>query len=170
VLHHLQDPVKGWRVLTGLLEPDGLMKIGLYSEKARSSILAAREFIRSLKLPLTPEGIRRCRHDIINLPDGHPARGALTFSDFFTLNGCRDLIMHVQEHNFTLPGIGDCLDHLGLRFCGLECEPQIQNRFRSMFPAASALTDLEAWNRFEAASPQTFKGMYNFWCCRKSEA
>lgn len=170
VLHHLKDPMAGWQVLAGLLEPDGLMKIGLYSEKARSSIRAAREFIQPLDLPLTPEGIRRCRHAVMNLPDGHPARSALTFGDFFTLNGCRDLIMHVQEHNFTLPGIADCLEQLGLRFCGLQCEPHIQDRFRAMFPESSALFDLEAWNRFEEACPQTFKGMYNFWCCRKSEA
>ncbi|MEK7327813.1 MAG: class I SAM-dependent methyltransferase [Chloroflexota bacterium] len=35
VLHHLKDPLKGWRVLVGLLEPDGLMKIALYSSRAR---------------------------------------------------------------------------------------------------------------------------------------
>jgi SAM-dependent methyltransferase len=167
VLHHLKDPMEGWRVLVGLLEPDGLMKIGLYSERARSGIRAAREFIQPLDLPLTPEGIRACRRAIINLPDGHPAKDAMTFGDFFTLNGCRDLIMHVQEHNFTLPGIADCLDQLGLRFCSLQCETPMLDRFRAMFPEISARSDLDAWNRFEEAYPQAFKGMYQFWCCRK---
>ena len=30
VLHHMDDPVAGWRVLTDCLKPGGLIKIGLY--------------------------------------------------------------------------------------------------------------------------------------------
>lgn len=167
VLHHLDDPMAGWQVLVSLLEPDGLMKIALYSEKARSGIRAARDFIRPLNLPLTPDGIRRCRHAIMRLPDGHPARDALTFRDFFTLDGCRDLIMHVQEHQFTLPRIADCIDRLDLQFLQLECPPATRVRFTEMFPDTAALTDPAAWHQFELAFPDTFKSMYTFWCCRK---
>jgi hypothetical protein len=77
--------------------------------------------------------------------------------------------MHVQEHDFTLPRIAECLDRLGLRFLGIECEAQTQDRFREMFPEISARTDLEAWHRFEEACPQAFKGIYQFWCCRKPD-
>jgi Flp pilus assembly protein TadD/SAM-dependent methyltransferase len=42
VLHHLHDPLQGWRVLLGLLRPGGFMKIGLYSAAARQGISAAR--------------------------------------------------------------------------------------------------------------------------------
>ena len=35
VLHHMADPVAGWRTLTNCLKPNGLMKIGLYSNLAR---------------------------------------------------------------------------------------------------------------------------------------
>jgi tetratricopeptide (TPR) repeat protein/2-polyprenyl-3-methyl-5-hydroxy-6-metoxy-1,4-benzoquinol methylase len=38
VLHHLGDPLAGWRVLVGLLRPGGLMRIGLYSETARRGV------------------------------------------------------------------------------------------------------------------------------------
>ena len=34
VLHHMSEPMTGWRVLTDLLKPSGLMRIGLYSELA----------------------------------------------------------------------------------------------------------------------------------------
>ena len=34
VLHHMDEPMAGWRVLVDLLKPGGLMKIGLYSEFA----------------------------------------------------------------------------------------------------------------------------------------
>ena len=36
VLHHLSDPMAGWRVLRGLLAPGGLMRIALYSRRARA--------------------------------------------------------------------------------------------------------------------------------------
>ena len=167
VLHHLDDPMAGWRVLVNLLESDGLMKIALYSEKARSSVRAARKFVKSRDFPLTPEGIRDCRHAIMGLPDDHPAKDVMTFTDFFTLDECRDLIMHVQEHQFTLPRIADCLDQLGLQFLGLECSRVTRDRFREMFPASDAETNLEAWNQLEETYPETFKSMYTFWCCRK---
>jgi SAM-dependent methyltransferase len=167
VLHHLDDPMTGWRILVDLLESDGLMKIALYSEKARSSVRAAREFAKSLHFPLTPEGIRSCRHAIIGLPDDHPAKDVMTFTDFFTLDECRDLIMHVQEHQFTLPRVADCLDQLDLQFLGLECSRVTRDRFREMFPASGAETKLEAWNQFEETYPETFRSMYTFWCCRR---
>jgi hypothetical protein len=167
VLHHLDDPMAGWRVLLELLEPDGLMRIGLYSEKARTGIVAAQEFTRSLNLPSTADGIRRCRHAIGALPDGHPAREVLGCADFFTLDGCRDMLMYVREHRFTLPRIEKCLDELGLQFLSIECATTVRNRFREMFPDADAETRLGAWHEFEDAYPGTFLSMYSFWCCRK---
>jgi SAM-dependent methyltransferase len=167
VLHHLDDPVAGWRVLVNLLESDGLMRISLYSEKARRGVQAAREFARSLDFPLTAEGIRRCRHAIMGLPADHPAKDVMTFSDFFTLDECRDLIMHVQEHQFTLPRIADCLDQLDLQFLGIECARVTRDRLREMFPDSDAETKLEAWSQLEETYPETFKAMYTFWCCRK---
>jgi 2-polyprenyl-3-methyl-5-hydroxy-6-metoxy-1,4-benzoquinol methylase len=167
VLHHLEDPMAGWRVLVDLMEPDGLMKICLYSERARRAIQSAREFARSLDLPPTPEGLRACRHAIAELPDGHPARKVLTYSDFYVLDGCRDMIMHVQEHQFTLPRLEACLQQLDLRFLGMVCKPAVHRQFREMFPDADAATSIAAWDRFEETFPDTFISMYAFLCCRK---
>jgi hypothetical protein len=157
----------GWRVLVDLLEPDGLMKICLYSEKARRSIQSAREYARTLGLPATPEGMRACRQAIAELPQGHPARRVRDYGDFYTLDSFRDLIMHVQEHQFTLPRIEACLRELGLAFLGMECPPGVRRCFKEMFHEAGAATDLAAWDRFEDAYPDTFIGMYSFWCCRQ---
>jgi len=43
VLHHMEDPVAGWRKLLSCLKPEGFMKIALYSEVARQSI---RKYVR----------------------------------------------------------------------------------------------------------------------------
>jgi tetratricopeptide (TPR) repeat protein/2-polyprenyl-3-methyl-5-hydroxy-6-metoxy-1,4-benzoquinol methylase len=168
VLHHLDDPMSGWRTLAGLLESDGLMRIGLYSEKARAAVRTAREFVRSLNVQPTADGIRRCRRAILRLPDGHPAKDIVNWgTDFFLLDGCRDLVMHVQEHQFTLPRIGECLDQLGMEFLGLESSTTTLRRFEEMFSDKQANTNLDAWHQFEEVYPETFLSMYLFWSCRK---
>ena len=156
VLHHLDEPLAGWRVLVQLLESDGVMKIGLYSKKARTGIQAAREFAASLGAPATPDGIRRCRDAISRLPDGHPARGVMGIHDFFTLDGCRDLIMHVQEHQFTISKLQACLDELHLQFLGFETAPTTMNRFKELFPDEGSELEFASWQQFEDAYPETF--------------
>ncbi len=164
VLHHLQDPLQGWKVLAALMADDGLMRIALYSTKARAAIREARVLMASLNLPVTPEGIRRCRRLVMDLPAGHPARGVLAFGDFYSLNGCRDLLMHVQEHTFTIAQIGECLARLGLRFLAMDCDGETQAAFAKMFPDPRSNTDPHCWDRFESAYPDTFRGMIQFWC------
>jgi 2-polyprenyl-3-methyl-5-hydroxy-6-metoxy-1,4-benzoquinol methylase len=39
VLHHLADPKAGWRILVSMLRPNGVMRIGLYSEIARRPLV-----------------------------------------------------------------------------------------------------------------------------------
>jgi tetratricopeptide (TPR) repeat protein/SAM-dependent methyltransferase len=167
VLHHMRDLMEGWRVLAGLLLPGGLMTIGLYSEQARGSIRAAHEFVRARAFNATADGIRRCRRAIIELPEGHPARGVTAFGDFFSLNGCRDLIMHVHEQTVTLPRVAQYLEELGMRFLGFSCDAWVLARFHDIFPDKAARTDLALWNRFEGACPSAFRGMYEFWCCKR---
>src|SRR6185295_3717387 len=57
VLHHLEDPVAGWRVLCSLLRPGGVMRVGLYSELARRHVVRARELIATSGFAPTPSGI-----------------------------------------------------------------------------------------------------------------
>ena len=45
VLHHMDEPMAGWKVIVDLLKPGGLMKIGLYSELARHHIVRVRKEI-----------------------------------------------------------------------------------------------------------------------------
>ena len=50
VLHHMNDPFKGWSILTDCLVDGGLMNIGLYSRQARGQISRLRNSILSKKL------------------------------------------------------------------------------------------------------------------------
>lgn len=164
VLHHLADPLAGWAVLRRLLRPDGLMFIALYSERARASVVAARALLADQAIPSTPDGIRAARRQIINLPAGHPS-GVLTQSpDFYSQSGFRDLAMHVQEHRFTIPQLAASLEALDLRFLGFEAQQVVREGFQARFPTPGADLDLACWEAFEAEHPQSFGGMYQFWC------
>ncbi|MCC7370846.1 MAG: tetratricopeptide repeat protein [Chloroflexi bacterium] len=164
VLHHLADPMAGWRVLRRLLRPDGLMSIALYSERARAGIVAARALLAEQAIPSTADGIRAARRQIVELPPEHPAARLTGFWDFYSQSGFRDLAMHVQEHRFTVPRIGACLEELGLQFLGFDVTREVRERFQARFPQPGALLDLAAWDQFEAEQPGTFSAMYQFWC------
>lgn len=164
VLHHMKDPLAGWRVLAGLLEQAGTMKIALYSETARRTLADKRALVTERGFPATPEGIRGLRKIILEMSSESSPQSVLNSLDFYSLSGCRDLLMHVQEHQFTLPRIRQCLDELGMRFLGFNCSAELQGRFRARYPTPGAASDLELWNDFEAANPDAFRGMYQFTC------
>ena len=83
--------------------------------------------------------------------------------DFFSLSSFRDLVLHVQEHRFTIPQIQDCIDELELSFCGFE-NNQIISIFKNTYGTNSDLYDLNLWHQFEEKNPNIFAGMYQFWC------
>ena len=158
VLHHLEDPFEGWRILAGLRKPGGFMRVGLYSEAGRRPVLRARELIAANGFQPDADGIRACRAAIRNGPSlAQIARN----EDFYSMSGCRDLLFHVQEHRFTLPQIEAMLGRLGLRFLGFEFPDsgETLSRYRSKF-GEDKLTN---WHRFEQEFPDTFARMYQFW-------
>ncbi|MFC3225740.1 class I SAM-dependent methyltransferase [Marinibaculum pumilum] len=165
VLHHLADPLAGWRVLRGLLRPRGLMKIGLYATAGRREIQAARDFVAAGGYPADAAGMRRARADLLALPSDAPARQVARELDFYAASTCRDLLFHVQEVAIDIPQLAAWLAALDLEFIGFEiADPALSRRFRQAFPAAGAAGDLEAWRRFEEIEPAAFRTMYQFWC------
>jgi Flp pilus assembly protein TadD/SAM-dependent methyltransferase len=157
VLHHLDDPLAGWRILTGLLRPGGLMFIGLYSAIARRPVEAARTFAAERGHGADAEGIRRFRAEVLALPDDHPAAGIRRIGDFYSLSGCRDLALHVKEHTVTLPMVAEWLDALQLEFLGFAGPPA---------RAGGGCATLADWHRLELDCPSLFIGMYQFWVRR----
>ena len=160
VLHHLAQPMAGWRELLSLLRPGGLMLAGLYSERGRRDVVAARAFIAEHGYGPSPDDIRRCRQELMASGEhaGLAARG-----DFYGIHECRDLLFHVQEHRYSLPEIRAMLDELGLEFMGFALDSGVLERYRQRFPGDGPARDLDRWNDFEQEFPDTFAGMYVFW-------
>ncbi|MFT5448192.1 MAG: tetratricopeptide (TPR) repeat protein/SAM-dependent methyltransferase [Gammaproteobacteria bacterium] len=162
VLHHLADPLAGWRALTEHLRANGVMKVALYSRRARAAINVARERVGALGLSADTQGVRALRARV--LAGMEPALSSLLDSeDFYTTSMCRDLIFHPLEHQFDLQEIATMLDTLGLQFEGFELpHPLLKQQF--LAAQLGSETDLEAWAKFEERNPRTFDGMYVMWC------
>ena len=171
VLHHLKDPKEGFKAVLSMLKPDGFLSVALYSEIARSMVVASRDFIAENNFKATPEGIRACRKALFALPKDHPTHIITQGRDFFTMSTCRDLIFHVQEHRFTLLQLRDLLEELNLEFLGFfGVQSLLVKAYKEMFPEDVTMTNREKWHAFEVKTPVAFVGMYHFWVRRKRAA
>ncbi len=162
VLHHLSDPKAGWRALLSLLRPNGIMRVGLYSEAGRRAFADAFALIAERGYRATAEDIRAFRQTIIRNWNEPRWSILLNTVDFYNMSGCRDLLFNVMEHRFKITEIASFLHEHRLSFLGFELDPGIVQKFQQHHAGAEALTDLECWNAFEAANPQTFLQMYRF--------
>ncbi|MDP1683386.1 MAG: methyltransferase domain-containing protein [Burkholderiales bacterium] len=168
VLHHLENPLAGWRALASLLMPGGLMHIALYSQIARAKLNFARDYIKQAELGNDAASIRTFRQQVLCAPEGSAlAEAALLGRDFYSLSNCRDLLFHVQEHQFTLLQLASSLDELGLDFLAMEADPWTLEAYSRFNPADPRGTDLQSWHQFELKNPLTFAGMYQFWCQKR---
>ena len=162
VLHHMDDPLAGWRVLTDCLKPGGLMKIGLYSELARQHIVEIRQEISKAGIGSSDAAMKSFRKTVMKSDQNHHKR-ILNISDFYSLSELKDLLFHVQEHRFTIPKIQNCLSQLGLEFCGF-VSSEIILQFKLTNTGAGDPYELDKWQAYEEVNPSVFMGMYQFWC------
>ena len=163
VLHHLRDPMVGWRLLRARLAPGGFMRIGLYSRRARAGIARVRAFARRRGFAATAAGIRAFRAAVQRAP-AMPVDEIRMLGDFYAMAECRDLFFHVMEHGFTLPQIVDALEALELSFVGFELpDPEIRAAYAAESTGDPQRHSLESWDAFERRHPDTFKSMYQFW-------
>ncbi len=163
VLHHMDDPALGLARLVAVLADDGVVKLALYSERARASVVAARAHVARRRYSPTAEGIRACREDILAMEGVDWAREVAEIPDFHATSECRELIFDAQEHRFTLAGVAGLLDGAGLRFIGMDVDARQAGLFRARFGDAGDRYDLMAWDALEAAHPNLFAGMFQLW-------
>jgi len=163
VLHHLADPVSGFKVLTGLLRPGGFMRIGLYSKLAHRDVVAAKEMISELGYGSSPSEIRRMRMALLPMFAAGQFTSLLKLRDFFSTSECRDLLLHTQEHRTTLPALRGTLTELGLNFLGFHLPASVMRDYSMSYPEDRSCADLDLWHDYEQKNPDTFAGMYQFW-------
>ena len=164
VLHHMKDPVAGWKILCGLLKPKGLMRIALYSRIARWGINDARDDIKNKNIGHDSNSIREYRKNIKSHIKHKSIKNIQTFHDYFALPECRDLLFHVQEHQYDLLEIKNILDELGLEFTQFYMSEANIEKYKKQNKHDEAATDLVSWAKWEEKNPNLFASMYTFWC------
>ncbi len=166
VLHHMNDPSQGLKALVDVLKNNGFLKLGLYSELARKDIVEARNYIARKDLQANEDSIRVFRETIFS--GETPALNSLTkSSDFYTLSSCRDLCFHTQEHRFTINQLQETLKSNELQFLGFLLQQPVKSLYKQYFPEDKKQTNLQNWEKFEENHPNTFAGMYQFWCSKQ---
>ena len=169
VLHHLVDPAAGLCVLASLLRPDGAMLIGLYSERARTDVVAARAYIARSGYRPTTADIRRCRQDLMAQYATSAVAGVTRLRDFHATSECRDLLFHVEEHRYTLLQVQALLDDAGLRVTAVAAPEVARRAYAARFPGDAGMTDLAHWDAFETGHPDVFAGMILLWVARAGQ-
>jgi SAM-dependent methyltransferase len=162
VLHHLEKPFEGWEVLLSLLRPNGLMRLGFYSEIARRDIVKVRDLIRDKGIAPTPQAIREFRRSL-RRSGGTDFGFATGSSDFFSMSACRHLLFHTQEARMSLDVIKAYLDQHDLTFLGFDIDASVLRSYKARFPDDAAASNLDHWRDYEEANPDTFAAMYQFW-------
>lgn len=162
VLHHMQEPFKGWQALLKLLRPGGLMLTGLYSAIARRTIGELKQEADYPGPGCDDAEARAYRVRLMNRAD---VAGELTIShDFYALSNFRDLLLHEQERPIFMSEIEAFLDQNRVIFRGFNLPPPLTAAFFKAFPSESWPGTLPAWAAFEEARPRLFDQMYQFWC------
>jgi len=164
VLHHMADAMEGWINLNNVLLPGGLIKVGVYSRKARDIVLRSREIIERNKLDATEDNIRLFRKAILEGSHKAAFRGILSSPDFYNTSGCRDLLFHEHESQYDPIELQKMIQKLELNFVGFVLESGVRQKFGVLFEGNSRLKDLSAWAEFEQLEPDAFSNMYQFYC------
>lgn len=164
VLHHMENPFLGWKILRSLLKPNAWMCIGLYSSLARQDITAARQFVAKNHYKPTLEGIRQCRQHLLGLPSDDILHRVTESVDFYSTSSCRDLLFNVHEIYFTIPQISEMIKALDLVFLGFSFnQAEIALQYSAQYPDDPEMRSLDNWHQFELHNPNTFMNMYQFW-------
>ena len=140
------------------------MKLGFYSEIARSHVVSIRKIIFDGDRNFSKESMFSIRKSIKESSDADLKR-FLKSRDFYSTSALRDLIFHVKEHRFNLIEIKQLLVDFGLEFCGFHL-----HNINSILKDGKIqdIYDLHHWHDFETRNPETFVGMYQFWVQKKT--
>tara|TARA_Y100001968_G_scaffold71785_1_gene63042 strand:- start:1256 stop:3586 length:2331 start_codon:yes stop_codon:yes gene_type:complete len=162
VLHHMKDPIEGLCTLSKFLEPNGFLKLGLYSKYAREEVIKVRKLIKERNIESSLEGIRLFRNTLLN-NEKNDFHGIISCADFYSTSMCRDLCFHSNEIYYSLFQIKDILDKANLEFLGFTLDQNIKNIYSTMNKQDEYLIDLQLWDKFEKSNKNIFREMYQFW-------
>lgn len=166
VIHHMESPIEGLKCLLSVLKKDGFIKLGLYSEIARRNIIQFQRRYPIDNINITEEKIQHYRSQILDTSNKDD-KSLMIFNDFYTMSDFRDMVFHVNEHNFNISKIKNLLKQVNLDFCGFSGFTTLGNSFINNLGKNFNRYDLNDWEKIETQEPDLFKAMYQFWSQKK---
>tara|TARA_B100000287_G_C20659910_1_gene789814 strand:- start:63 stop:1874 length:1812 start_codon:yes stop_codon:yes gene_type:complete len=162
VLHHMQNPKKGFDILTDMLNPQGIMKIGLYSRAFRDQLKPIKNFIKDNNLKKDINSIRQARKLIMT----SNIKGAYFDNyDFYSVSSFIDLFMHEQELDFNIIDlenlIQDNFNFMGFTF-PIAIKDHTYKIYDNLFSDDQNRINLRNWDILENDEKFLFRSMYNF--------
>jgi ubiquinone/menaquinone biosynthesis C-methylase UbiE len=165
VLHHIKEYKVALHALLQNLKPNGLIKISLYSERARKCVIQIRDTLKSEQSRLSDQQIKVLRHAVFQSDQFENINSVIKSDDFYSLSGTIDLLFHEYEERFTPLTIKDLCDEFDLNWLGFSSVPQdVKLKFHEFNADAADLNNLKQWDDFEEAYPATFATMFQFYC------
>tara|TARA_B100000674_G_scaffold327866_1_gene273541 strand:+ start:688 stop:3042 length:2355 start_codon:yes stop_codon:yes gene_type:complete len=169
VLHHMENPKKGFDILSNKLNPNGIIKIALYSKSFRKLLLPAKSFLNELNLGNNINDIRFARN-LMSKNNNDSFSLIRRLPDFYTTSEFIDLLMHEQELDFTIEGLKDLYEEK-FEFLGFVHGDrnvfQIQNFYKNKFPRDLYMNNINNWKKIEELDNTVFGGMYQFYLFKK---
>jgi len=168
VLHHLEDPDEGARVLGGLLAPDGVLAVMLYARYGRIGVEMMQGVFRDLALRQDEASLAIVRQAIECLPANHPVRDYIASAPDLDFDaGLVDTFLHGRDRSYT---VADCLDLVssaGLVFQDWFLKAPYEPREGSgdaFLDAVAGLPDASRWSVMERVNSGL--GRHFFLACR----
>lgn len=122
VLHHLDDPLAGFRALERALAPDGGMGIMVYAPLGRTGVYPLQALLRALTGEAAPaEKVALARRLLPALPATNWFRRNPHLGDHVSLGdaGLYDLLLHSRDRAFSIAEVARLVADAGLRIAGL---------------------------------------------------
>jgi ubiquinone/menaquinone biosynthesis C-methylase UbiE/Tfp pilus assembly protein PilF len=166
VLHHIPDYKAALSGLLKNLKPNGLIKISLYSEYARNSINEVRSLFSREISNIDEQKIKVIRQAILRGEIIDDADSIIRSDDFYNMSGTIDLLFHQFERQFTPIDLKVLCDEFQLEWLGFSnLKDSVKSKFLEFHKNNHAnIKNLEQWDEFEQANPNTFSAMYQFYC------
>ena len=168
VLHHMRDPAIGLASLMKVSKDSSVFFLALYSERARTAVIASRELVTEHRISDDIAGIQKFRALVRSLPDDHPAKSVTACREFYSASGLHDFIFNTHEIRFSPRAVKALLDAEGLSVIGLDVpRGDYLALYKKQFPDDPGMINLENWETFEEHHTDVFDGMIQLWCCKK---
>ena len=168
VLHHMEDPKKGFNVLSNKLKSNGIMKISLYARSFRNILKPTKEFLKERKFTSDINSIRLARKEIMKSDQQDLYHRNI---DFYSASTFIDLFMHEQELDFNIQEFAeifkDDFNFIGFQFPH-STKHFILTEYKKAFGSDSNLTNLSNWSRLERENDKIFSSMYSAYLQKKA--